>query len=51
MPETHFPRMSILGGWVNRLLVRTVGLEAPRRADDAKLYERTEVVPLSPPLN
>jgi len=34
---------------VNRLLVRTVGLEAPRRADDAKLYERTEVVPHSPP--
>src|SRR5918994_6575697 len=48
--EYGFPRMSILGGWVNRLLVRTVGLEAPRRADDAKLYDRTEVVPHSPPL-
>src|SRR5919112_1077513 len=37
-----------LGSWVNRLLVRTVGREAPRRVDDAKLYERTEVVPHSP---
>ena len=35
---------------MNRLLARTVGPKAPRRDDDAKLYERTEVVPHSLPL-